>query len=220
MKCAMIPALSLLSALADPACASGLFNQPADFTTAFASQNDPIGFGSFATAYDNFMMGTTGTIGGVSWTGGYWNGYSGSPPAITGWTISILDDNAGQPGAVLNTTVVAGTANETPLGDFNGVGFFSYSSALGTQFVASAATTYWFSVVPTVGFPPQWGMATATGGDGKAAQDFLGSRGVLNNDLAFALHAPAAVPEPSQAAASAVMVAGLTGCAMRRRRVK
>ena len=59
---------------------------------------------------------------------------------------------------------------------------------------------YWLSIVPDIGFPPQWGWESGTGGDGAAYQCFLGSCGpITTNDLAFTLLGAAVsnTPEPS-----------------------
>jgi len=42
-------------------------------------------------------------------------------------------------------------------------------------------------VYPDLGFPPQWGWASGTGGDGIAYQDFFGSRSELGADMNFTL---------------------------------
>jgi hypothetical protein len=55
-------------------------------------------------------------------------------------------------------------------------------------------TTYWLSVVPDVGFPPQWGWGTGLLGDNLSYQDFFGSRGQLNLDFAFNIQG--VTPEP------------------------
>lgn len=75
------------------------------------------------------------------------------------------------------------------------------------------------SIVPDVGFPPQWGWATGTGGDGIAYLDFFGTRSSVDYDLAFSLDATPAVPEP---ATWLMMLIGFgaIGHAVRRRRFK
>ena len=68
----------------------------------WASQNDIGGLGNFAALYDNFQIyskTTAFTLDDVEWFGGYFN--PGPPGGITGWTISLYADNAGQPGGVL-----------------------------------------------------------------------------------------------------------------------
>ena len=87
---------------------------------------------------------------------------------------------------------------------------------LAFNFTAAGATQYWMSIVPDIGFPPQWGWARGTGGDGASFQDFFGTRSPQAFDMAFTLTGNAAVPEP---ATWALMLGGfgLAGVAVRRR---
>ena len=141
--------------------------------------------------YDNFTLGTASTVTGVDWVGGYFNPPTQGP--ITAFTISFYADSGGAPGGLLASTSVSGTANETLITGPN----YSYTTAI-TPFMAAAGTEYWMSIEPDLGFPPQWGWASGTGGDGIAYQDFFGSRSQLGTDLAFGLQGmPSAVPEPS-----------------------
>lgn len=81
-------------------------------------------------------------------------------------------------------------------------------------FVASPGQQYWLSVVPDQTYPPQWGWATGSGGDAASVQDFQGSRGTIDSDLAFTL-AGVVVPEPSEYAA--LTGAAILGFALYRR---
>ena len=163
----LLALLALTLATAAPASASVLYSQPFDGSgNAFSSQNDTNGggFGNFATVYDNFSLAGTSNITSVQWTGLYFN-----PPAqgtIPGFTVAFWADSAGQPGGLLASQFVAGAANETSLGSFGGFPAFSYDLTLPTAFTAQAGTQYWMSVVPDLGFPPQWGWASGSGGDG------------------------------------------------------
>lgn len=210
-------ALASTVMMAGTANAATLYTQAYDgLGSFFASQNDTNsgGFGSIGTVYDNFTLVSASTITGVSFTGGYFNG---SPAAISQFTVKFYANNAGQPGSVLSTVGIVGNGSESGCSAVTTGTVCSYNVSV--NFAAAAGTQYWMSIVPDIGFPPQWGWASGTGGDGQSVQDFLGTRSVLPNDMAFTLtgtvNAPA-VPEP---ATWAMMIAGfgLVGGAMRRR---
>jgi hypothetical protein len=194
--------------------ASLVYAQNPDFNGAFASQNDTNGLGNFATVYDNFTLGTATTLTQVQWVGSYFN-----PPQqgnITAWTLTFWSDNAGQPGSALATFNVSGNANETFLQNDN-VGDPTYLYSLDVNFAAAAGTQYWLSVVPDLGFPPQWGWETGTGGDGVAFQDFFGSRSQLGSDVAFALFGnTSTVPEPGSLMLLGTGILGLAGVIRRK----
>src|SRR5215469_1450794 len=100
---------ALLLLVAAPAFAAQVlvYAQNPDFNGLVASQNDTSGtFGAFATAYDNFTLGSTTAITAVEWTGGYFNPQTQGP--ITQWTVSFYNDNAGQPGGLAASFVIAG----------------------------------------------------------------------------------------------------------------
>jgi hypothetical protein len=208
--------LGVVLALGGSARAGTLWSQPFDGTgDAIASQNDTTGgFGNYSTAYDNFTLSSTSNITGVDFTGGYFNPLL--PGTITSFAITVYSDNAGQPGANVLSETVTGNANETFLGLYGGVLLtYNYSAALSGQL---GAGTYWLSVVPTVGFPPQWGWATGTGGDGVSYQNFIGFLNQNPVDLAFVVQG-SAVPEPSTWAMMLLGSAGLGYAAYRRARV-
>lgn len=197
-----------------PLSAGTLYSQPFDATgSAYASQNDTGGGnGSFATVYDNFTLSGGGSITGVSWTGEYFN--PASRGTITQWTVQFRADNAGQPGSSLYSQTFSGTGGESGVGSYGGFPTFTYSVTLPSAFVAGAGTKYWLSVVPDVGFPPEWGWSSGTGGDGTSYQDFFGVRSALSADMAFSLDG-STVPEP----VSMVLAGSVLGLlALRRRR--
>jgi hypothetical protein len=194
-----------------------VYSQNPDYNGAYSSQNDTNGFGNFATAYDNFTLGATYNITEFAWVGSYFN-----PPQqglITGATLTFYADAGGAPGAVLWQRSGSGNFGETFLG-FDNVGdpTYLYDGLLGTPFVAQAGTTYWVSIVPDLGFPPQWGWETATGGDGAAYQCFFGTCGAIPNDVSFALYGnQTTTPEPS---ALILFGSGLVGLGSLRRRLR
>ena len=182
-----------------------LYSQPWDgLDNAWASQNDTNGFGNFATVYDDFALGGNSNINNVMFTGAYFN-----PPVqgnITAWTVSFYANNLGQPGGLLQSFNVGGNGNEAFVGNVGGFLIYTYSINLTGGFNAAAGTTYWMSVVPDLGFPPQWGWAFGTGGDNISYQDFFGTRFLRGNDEAFTLNG-----NPSQApdSGSTVMLLGV-----------
>lgn len=177
------------------ASAVQLYNQSYDGLSNFvASQNDTTGGnGNYATTYDNFTLGSSSNINNVMFTGGFFN--PSSPGTITSFTISFWANSAGAPGGLLQSFSVAGNGSQMSIGG----GVYTYSLNLGSAFTAVAGTQYWLSIVPNLGYPPQWGWATSAGGDGGSVQDFFGSRSGTSYDMAFTLNgSPVGVPDSGE----------------------
>jgi len=197
---------------------------------AYSSQNDTTGGnGNFATVYDNFRFQIAEHINSVHWVGEYFNPPQQGP--ITGWTINFYADQGGQPGGLLQSNKVApgcgaGQVCETFLGNFAGFPTYRYDLTSATDlFLTDNLSQFWMSVVPDLGFPPQWGWSSASNQfgdcnmcDGISYQDFFGSRSNLGVDLAFALDGSSGggVPEPGTLVMLGTGVLGLAGAIRRK----
>jgi hypothetical protein len=74
---------------------------------------------------------------------------------ITAWTLTFYNDNAGIPGNPIATGSFPGTGGETLIANVNGFPIYVYWLYFNSFDMAPG--TYWASVVPDLGFPPQWG---------------------------------------------------------------
>jgi PEP-CTERM motif-containing protein len=183
----------------------------------FASQNDTNigGFGNFATTYDHFFLpgNQTWDVESFHFVGGYFNPPSQGP--ITAWGLTFYADNAGIPGAPIYFNSLFGTGNETFLGNVNGFPIYSYD----LYFISfdMAPGIYWASVVPDLGFPPQWGWATSANGNGAGYQCFFGTCGGTGTNLAFAVDGvPVTTPEPGTLVMLGTGILGLAGVLRRK----
>lgn len=209
---ALLSALLCWGAMAS-AQAVPVYIQPFNTTGSDAIASELVSGGNTFNAYDDFKLTTATTITGLSWVGSMF-GPSEPLQPINGFKLTFLSDNAGAPGASLFSQTIAGTANETFLGNLVG-GFpaFSYQATLSTPFAVAAGTTYWLSIQAQVGKElPFWGWAFGTGGNEKFRLNNTDSPGLASfpADLAFTLdHQVTAVPEPSTLMLSLVGLAAL-----------
>jgi hypothetical protein len=177
-----------------------------------ASQNDTNGLGNFATTYTQFSFTKTWDVESFHWVGGYFNPPNQGP--ITAWTLTFYNNNAGIPGNPIATGSFPGTGGETFVADVNGFPIYSYSLSFNS--FDMAAGTYWASVVPDLGFPPQWGWATATGGNGY--QCFEGTCAGTPIGFAYAIDGTSvnSTPEPGTLIMLGTGVLGLAGTLRRK----
>ena len=178
----------------------------------YGSQNDTVsGFGNFATTYDNFALYHTYDVESFHWVGGYFNPPNQGP--ITSWDLTFYNDNNGIPGNPIYFSSFPGNGNETFLGNVNGFPIYEYSLYFPSFDLGPGV--YWASVVPDVGFPPQWGWATSSLGLGDAYQCFFGTCGTINGggvNMAFALD----TPEPGTLILLGTGLLGLAGTLRRK----
>jgi hypothetical protein len=218
-KCSLLAAtaITLILLCCAPALADiQLYTQPPTLNGILsASQNDTVGGnGNFATVYDDFQIYQTKPyyLDDVEWFGGYWNG---SGNVITGWTISIYADAGNQPGGQLWTrnfsVAFAGYMESCNLR--NGMCAYDMDN-IANGYKLLPFTTYWLSVVPDLGFPPQWGWGTGNDGDGLAYQDFFGARSPLGVD--FAMNIQGVTPEPGTLMLLGTGILGLAGTLRRK----
>ena len=179
----------------------------------FASQNDNVnGNGNFATTYTQFTLPkgqSDWSLESFHWIGGYFNPAVQGP--ITNWTLTFYNDNAGIPGNPIATGAFPGTGGETFIGNVNGFPIYVYWLYFKDFDVLPG--TYWASVVPDLGFPPQWGWATATGGNGY--QCFFGACGATSIGMAYAIDGVPS-PEPGTLIMLGTGILGLAGTLRRK----
>jgi hypothetical protein len=189
--------------------AGPLYSQlPSNYFGGYYSEDDTSvsGLGPYVTTYDDFTLGSTATIGSVSWVGSIISTVGVTP---TSFTIDIFSNSTTGcigdptcPNTMLYTTTISGDAGQnSPVIDFFGNPTYSYSDPI--NFTATGGTEYWISIVANVPAPTDWVWESGTGGDGYSYQTLFGTTTALSVDEAFALNSPSAVPEP--------MSAGLVG---------
>jgi hypothetical protein len=208
----------MLLALAVPGWAGQVlvYAQNPDYQGLYASQNDTSTiFGAFAQAYDNFSLGTAGTLTQVQWVGGYYNPQTLGP--ISMFNVGFYANNGGQPGSLITSFAIAGNAGESFL-QLDALGDPTYLYTATVNFAASGGTTYWLSVVPSLSFPPQWGWTSSSQGDGISYQDYFGTRSSNPTDLAFALFETqqTGVPEPGSLMLLGTGIIGIAGVIRRK----
>jgi len=136
-------------------------SSPAEAETVVYEQS-PGHFGGFSsdgqglTVADDFLLGRQMPIHSIMWWGGY-GSTDLSVLADDNFTIRLLSDDGGKPGALIQAFAVGNNASRTATGNFVNppdpvVGFegraeFQYSFTLPADFPAEGNTRYWLSIV-------------------------------------------------------------------------
>jgi hypothetical protein len=198
-----------------------LFTVPAAHAAPIFTQNArDTGFPSeleFDTlTADDFSIAVNETVRSVSWQGAY--AFDGTAPAVDDFEIRVYDNDAGSPGALLQTFAPGNAVARTAVGLLGTLTEYSYTADLGAGFAVSAGTTYWLMIGnDTTGDNDNWYWSVQTGGGNVhiSLDDGL-SWGVTTPRAAayFTLdNANVVVPEP----ASLLLVGMGVAAAVRRR---
>jgi len=197
-----IAILAVALSLALPARAQVVFSQPIAPAGGLnvSSWIPPNGNNADVYAWDDFTLAFTQTITRVQWRGGY--AFGGLFGQAYDFRVSFFASGAGgtqplitafpsHPSAetVIATFHTLGTAGETSFGTIGGVTMYDYDFVLPTPVTLQGGVKYWFRVVALQPTMPDWGMATASGGDGlhyRFIESFHTFQ-VVPHDLAFTL---------------------------------
>ncbi len=158
----LMPARADVVAYQQPPTTSG--------TVLQSSWWDPDGSDYDIYIWDAFSLATAQPITQIRWRGGFLYGGSYSGPVIK-FTIEIYPSITGgsQPDVIhapLVSYTVNGNAGQTLAGVFGGTTMYDYQYTLPAPFQASANTRYWVKLYAWHHGIPEWGFATASGGDG------------------------------------------------------
>lgn len=188
------------------------YSQPVDTANGGIIKSawyDPNGLDGDEYTYDSFQTAKATSIVEMRWRGGYTNykQNAGKSP-VYNFTISIYESNGGQPNILLAPLAqynAGGNAGETFAGTFGGTDMYDYDFILPTPFTAQAGVAYWLQieasqgVTPTFGWPPDWGFAYGTGGNGTHFRKLIGGSpaggdayATISGDTAFTLLTSAA----------------------------
>ncbi len=136
-----------------------------------SSLRDPDGSATDWSIWDSFTFDQAQVIAEVRWRGGYDPARSGSGGSVRDFTVDIFPSiPAGSEPAIAGQPLVhyrvGGNADETPAAMLGGVQTYDYRFTLPAPFEAAAGTRYWVQIEAFQSGAPDWGLSTASGGDG------------------------------------------------------
>lgn len=191
------PAPHLPAALALAPASVALYSQAPSAAGGLlhSSLRDPEGSGTDQWVWDGFTLNTTQDITEVRWRGGYDPFKLGSGGPVVGFQIAFYASipSGFQPdlsGPPLATYEVTHNANETPSAVLGGAQTYDYHYVLPQPFQASGQAKYWVQIEAFQGGAPDWGLSSATSGDGQYFRRIAGegmNYQVVAGDAAFSL---------------------------------
>ncbi|HYP08086.1 MAG TPA: PEP-CTERM sorting domain-containing protein [Bryobacteraceae bacterium] len=209
--------LALPALVLAPALSAAVLYQTSTGNSSLRNADYALSSQSGFRVFDDFTIASGGYIESITWRGMYYDDANPRPTAapppvedVQSWQISILSDDAGQPGGqLLLLNLPAADVSSTFLGtgiftagDSFNASFYDYTATLPSSFLATPGTQYWFGLVGTTPDNDiRFTWRGATGGDNSSRQQTLGAGmsvlavNSVSADRAFTLEGT--VPEPS-----------------------
>jgi hypothetical protein len=218
----------IASALATPAHAALLIDQPGSSLPGFTSANGTNG--TVRAVFDDFTIGSDFTLTRVEWTGGNVSTFSGVDATTASpvqFYLSIRpDDGTGKPGSVpvvelANFVTIAGSVLSSSAEEV----VYRYGLDLAAMPTLNANTHYWLQITAMFSNAVQglnWDWSAGSGGNGIGSyyDTTLSSYVNASGDRSFTLFGDgprADVPEP-HSAALLLLALGAAGITSRRRK--
>ncbi len=199
-----------------------VFEQPVDPAGGLhqSAWYAPDGLDSDIYCWESFTLAVTTPVTKVRWYGGYTNFMSGAGKApVYDFTLEIWESASfgGAPNVTLPPIVqyepIGSNGGETATGQMiqtswpNPVGWspvYVYEYTLPVPFIAQGGVKYWLQLeawqglTPQYNWPPDWGWAGATGGNGSHFRKLNDGTQYqsISHDLAFELYADGLKCEP------------------------
>lgn len=154
-----------------------VFEQPANATGVILHSSwwDPDGSNWDQFLWDGFTLANATAITEIHWRGGFDPGYNGMGGPVLGFRVQIWSSIVGgsqpdvgsyyQPNPLVSY-YTTGNCGQTAAGVFGGTPLYDYHYTLPSPFQASAGVKYWVQIEAYQHGVPDWGFASATGGDG------------------------------------------------------